>query len=97
MFAKIDHAAGASQVGMTMPPALVLLYGHPSGGTPVMLAEPRAAPDLPLRVLVREDAAGKAVIAFYPVAEALKRLGLPDDVAVRLEPAQRILVKAVQP
>ena len=56
VFASIDHAAGAREVGMEMPPTIVLLYGNARGGTPIMLATPQAALDLPLRVLVREAA-----------------------------------------
>ena len=56
VFARIDHAAGAREFGMEMPPTVVLLYGSPRGGTPIMLEVPQAALDLPLRVLVRQDA-----------------------------------------
>src|SRR5579871_5929955 len=66
LFAKIDHAAGARGIGMIMSPATVLVYGHAKGGTPIMLATPLAALDLPLRVLVRQREDGKALIAFHP-------------------------------
>src|ERR1700748_2098343 len=56
VFAKIDHAAGAHSAGMEMPPTVVRLSGNPKGGTPIMQAVPQTALDLPLRVLVREDA-----------------------------------------
>jgi uncharacterized protein (DUF302 family) len=95
IFARIDHAAAARDLGMIMPPTTVLLYGHPKGGTPIMLAAPRAALDLPLRVLVREDQDGRVLISFYPVAPMLRRAGTPDALATRLEPAQHILVAAV--
>jgi uncharacterized protein (DUF302 family) len=95
IFARIDHAAGARDVGMVMPATTVLLYGHPKGGTPIMLAAPRAALDLPLRVLVREGEDGRALISFHPVAPMLRRAGVPDALATRLEPAQQILVAAV--
>ena len=54
IFVRIDHKAAARSVGLSMPPATVLIYGHPKSGTPIMLAAPRSALDLPLRVLVRE-------------------------------------------
>jgi uncharacterized protein (DUF302 family) len=92
IFARIDHAANARDVGMTMPPATVLIYGNPKGGTPIMLASPPAALDLPLRVLVREREDGTVMIAFHPIAAMLRRAGVPQDVAVRLEPAQRLLL-----
>jgi uncharacterized protein (DUF302 family) len=95
IFARIDHAAGARDAGLTMPPATVLIYGHAKGGTPIMLAAPQAALDLPLRVLVRQREDGKTVIAFHPITSTLRRAGVPQDLATRLEPAQRLLVEAV--
>ena len=78
-----------------MPPATVLIYGAAKGGTPVMLAAPLAALDLPLRVLVREREDGIATVAFHPVAEMLARAGAPLDIGARLEPAQRLLLAAL--
>ena len=95
LFSRIDHAAGARDAGLMMPPATVLIYGHARGGTPIMLASPHAALDLPLRVLVRERQDGQTVIAFHPVGPMLRRAGVPGELADRLEPAQRILVAAV--
>jgi uncharacterized protein (DUF302 family) len=95
IFARIDHAANARDVGLTMPPATVLIYGAAKGGTPVMLAAPLAALDLPLRALVREREDGVTTIAFHPVAVTLARAGAPKDVAARLEPAQRLLLAAL--
>ena len=75
IFARIDHAANAWEVGLAMPPTTVLIYGAAKGGTPVMLAAPRSALDLPLRVLVRAREDGGASIAFHPVAAMLSRGG----------------------
>ena len=97
LFARIDHAAGARDAGLAMPPTVLLVYGHAKGGTPIMLAAPSAALDLPLRVLVREDADGRALVSFHPVASMLRRAGVPDALAARLEPAQRVLVEAIRP
>ena len=94
IFATIDHAANAREAGLTMPRATVLIYGAAKGGTPIMLACPSAALDLPLRVLVREDEAGKAIVAFHPIAETLIQAGVPKDAASRLEPAQQLLLIA---
>jgi uncharacterized protein (DUF302 family) len=96
IFALIDHAAGAREAGLTMPPATVVIYGNPKGGTPIMVAAPRAALDLPLRVLVQEREAGKTVIVFHPIAAVLRRAGAPEDAAARLEPAQRMLIAALE-
>lgn len=93
ILARIDHAAGAREAGLVMPPSVVLIYGAAKGGTPVMLAAPRAALDLPLRVLVREDADGVTLVAFHPVAPTMRAAGVPDALAGRLEPAQALLTK----
>jgi uncharacterized protein (DUF302 family) len=97
LFARIDHAANARSVGATMPPTTVLIYGNAKGGTPIMLAKPQAALDLPLRVLARETADGMTSIAFHPITTLLGRAGVPADAAVRLEPAQRLLSSAITP
>jgi len=97
IFARIDHAANAREVGLDMPPATVLIYGAPKGGTPIMLATPIVALDLPLRVLVRQDDHGRTLIAFHPIAAVLRNAGVPKDVAAQLEPAQQILLRAITP
>ena len=96
IFSRIDHAAGARAAGLAMPPATVLIYGHAKGGTPIMLAAPLAALDLPLRVLIREDEQGRTQLAFHPVADMLLQAGVPDTLATRLAPAQQLLVRAIQ-
>ena len=95
LFGRIDHQAGAREAGLPMPPTTVLIYGHPKGGTPIMLAAPLTALDLPLRVLVRTRDDGRTAIAFHPIGAALRRAGLAESLAVRLEPAQEMLLKAV--
>ncbi len=95
LFSRIDHHAGAQDAGLAMPPATVLTYGHAKGGTPIMLAAPLAALDLPLRVLVRVRADGQTAIAFHPIGAVLRSAGVPEALAVRLEPAQRMLLDAV--
>jgi len=97
LFAQIDHAAGARDVGLTMPPTMVLIYGNPKGGTPIMLAAPNAALDLPLHVLIRESDGGGCVIAFHPIAPLLTEAGVSQELAAKLEPAQQLLLKAVAP
>ncbi|HEX3984852.1 MAG TPA: DUF302 domain-containing protein [Acidisoma sp.] len=95
LFNRVDHRAGAQDVGLEMPPTTVLTYGHPKGGTPVMLAAPLAALDLPLRVLVRVREDGQTAIAFHPIGTELRRSGVPEAMAARLDPAQQLLVKAL--
>ena len=97
IFARIDHAANALGVGMTMLPATVLIYGNPKGGTPIMVQAPLSALDLPLRVLVRERQDSTAAIAFHPVAATLRQAGVTEGQAALLEPAQRVLLAAIAP
>jgi uncharacterized protein (DUF302 family) len=97
VFAKIDHAAGARDVGMHLPPSVVLIYGHARGGTPVMQAAPAAALDLPLRVLIRETERGETVIAFHPARQMLGRYAILTELVERLAKAQQLLVGAIQP
>lgn len=66
VFAEIDHAAAAREAGLEMPPTRVLLFGNPKGGTPLMEKHPDLALDLPLRVLVRQGADGKAECCGIP-------------------------------
>jgi len=95
VFASIDHAAGAKAVGMSMPPTVVLIYGQARGGTPVMQADPASALDLPLRVLIREDANGDTLIAFHPIEQTLACYQVPGELAGRLAKAQQLLVNAI--
>ncbi len=95
VFAKIDHAAGAKAVGLSMLPATVLVYGHARGGTPLMQADPAAALDLPLRALVRQDAAGQTLLAFHPVQQMLAGYRIPAELLAGLAKAQQLLVNAL--
>lgn len=97
LFSQIDHQAGARDVGLSMPPTTVLTYGNPKGGTPIMLAAPLTALDLPLRVLVRVRDDGQTAIAFHLIGAILRQAGVPSTLADRLDPAQQLLLKAVSP
>jgi uncharacterized protein (DUF302 family) len=79
LFAVIDHSGEAAKVGMKMPPTKLVIFGSPKAGTPLMLAAPSIAIDLPLKILVWEDAQGKVWVS-YNSAEYLKeRHGLPPE------------------
>ncbi len=68
VFARIDHQAGAAKAGMEMPAATVVLFGNPKIGTPIMLANPRAAIDLPIRVLIWSKDGKTQIGALAPAA-----------------------------
>ena len=69
--ARVDHAAGAKAAGLEMPPTEVVMFGNPKLGTPLMLANPEVAIDLPMKMVIWQDAAGKVWLG-YAAAEALK-------------------------
>ena len=77
VFARIDHAAGAAAVGMTLLPTAVLIFGNARGGTPLMQANQLIGIDLPLKVLVWQDTSGKTWVSYYEPAALAKRHGLP--------------------
>ena len=64
VFARIDHAAGATEVGLTLRPTELIIFGKARGGTPLMQAAQTIGIDLPLKALVWEDAAGKTWISY---------------------------------
>ena len=78
VFARIDHSRGAAKVGLTMPPSQVLIFGNPRVGTPVMLAAPTSAIDLPLKVLAWEDSAGKVWLGYTDPKYLAHRYGLTE-------------------
>jgi uncharacterized protein (DUF302 family)/uncharacterized membrane protein YidH (DUF202 family) len=79
LFALIDHSGEAAKAGMKMPSTKLLIFGSPKGGTPVMLAAPSIAIDLPLKVLVWEDSRGKTWLSYNSPEYLKKRHGVPDD------------------
>jgi uncharacterized protein (DUF302 family) len=79
LFGLIDHSGEAEKVGMKMPPTKLLIFGNPKGGTPLMLASPSAAIDLPLKILIAEDSQGKVWISYNSGEYLRERHGLPDN------------------
>jgi len=77
LFAVVDHSGEAAKVGMKMPPTKLLIFGNPKAGTPLMLAAPSVAIDLPLKILVWEDALGRAWLSYNSPAYLEHRHGLP--------------------
>jgi uncharacterized protein (DUF302 family) len=79
LFALIDHSGEAEKVGMKMRPTKLLIFGNPKAGTPVMLAAPRSAIDLPLKILIWEDARGKVWLTYNSPVYLQERHGLPPE------------------
>jgi uncharacterized protein (DUF302 family) len=79
LFGLIDHSGEAANVGLTMPPTKLLIFGNPAAGTPVMLAAPSSALDLPLKLLVWQDAAGNVWLSYNDPAYLQQRHQLPAE------------------
>jgi uncharacterized protein (DUF302 family) len=94
LFALIDHSGEAAKVGLKMPPTKLLIFGNPKAGTPVMLASPSVAIDLPLKLLVWQDAQGKTQISFNDPKYLESRHGIPADLTQNLM-AAGVLAQAV--
>jgi uncharacterized protein (DUF302 family) len=95
IFATIDHRAAAQSVGLDMPPTTVLIYGNPKGGTPLMLAAPDFALELPLKLLVRASNHGKVYVTYNSSANLEGKHGLPASMAEKLAPAEAIIANTV--
>ena len=94
LFALIDHSGEAEKAGMKMPPTKLLIFGNPKGGTPLMLASPSAAIDLPLKILVAEDAQGKVWISYNSPEYLKERHGLPDSLLPNIAVVQALAAAA---
>ena len=93
LFAHIDHQAGAIESGLQMQPAHVLIFGHAKAGTPLMIASPLLALDLPLKVLVWEDKEKKVWVSYNTPEFLIQRHSLPADLAKNISGVEG-LVKA---
>jgi len=96
LFAVVDHSGEAAKLGMSMPPTKLLIFGNPKAGTPVMLANPGSAIDLPLKLLVREDADGKTWISHNDPKYLQDRHHLPAELVQNLGVAGVLAEQAAQ-
>jgi len=96
LFALIDHSGEAEKVGMKMPPTKLLIFGSPKAGTPLMLAAPSIAIDLPLKILVWEDGQGKVWLSYNSPEYLQERHGLPQDLLPNIAVVGTLAAKAVE-
>jgi uncharacterized protein (DUF302 family) len=96
VFALIDHSGEAAKVGLKMRPTKVLIFGSPKGGTPLMVAAPSLAIDLPMKALVAEDETGKVWLTYNDPAYLKQRHGVPEDLIKNLAGAGPLMQKAVE-
>ena len=96
MFALIDHSGEAEKVGLKMRPTKLLIFGSPKGGTPLMVAAPTLAIDLPLKALVWQDEGGKTWVAYNSPAYLQQRHNVPADLIKNIAGAGALIEKAVE-
>jgi len=94
LFTVIDHSGEAEKVGMKMPSTKLLIFGNPKGGTPLMLAAPSVAIDLPLKILVWEDGQGKVWLSYNSPEYLQQRHGLPKDLLQNIAVVVTLAAKA---
>jgi uncharacterized protein (DUF302 family) len=82
VFARIDHAAGAAEVGLTLRPTELIIFGNARGGTPLMQSAQTVGIDLPLKALVWQDAAGKTWLSYNEPSWIAQRHGVADAEAI---------------
>jgi len=87
LFTIVDHSGEAASAGLKMPPTKLLIFGNPKGGTPIMLAAPSLAIDLPLKILVAEDSAGKVWLSWNDPEYLQERHGFPKEFVANLAAA----------
>jgi len=95
LFALVDHSGEAAKAGLKMPPTKLLIFGNPKGGTPLMLASPSSAIDLPLKILVAEGADEKARISYNSPAYLRQRHSLPQELIQNIAVVEALVLQLV--
>src|SRR5713101_4679962 len=96
LFALVDHSGEAEKAGMKMRPTKLLIFGSPKAGTPVMLAAPSIAIDLPLKILVWEDAQAKVWVSYNSPAYLQERHRVPQELMQSIAVVETLAAKAVE-
>ncbi len=96
LFALIDHSGEAEKAGMKMPPTKLLIFGNPKAGTPLMLAAPSSALDLPLKILVWEDIQGKTWVSYNSPEYLQEKHNLPHDLMQNIAGIEMLATKAAE-
>jgi len=96
LFALVDHSGEAEKVGMKMRPTKLLVFGSPKAGTPLMVAVPSIAIDLPLKILIWEDAQGKVWVSYNSPDYLKERHGLPQELLQSIAVVEALATKAAE-
>ena len=94
MFAVIDHSGEAAKVGIEMRNTKLVIFGHPRAGTPLMLAAPDSALDLPLKILIAEDMDGSTKVSHNAVSYMETRFGLSTELTANITGIEKIAATA---
>jgi uncharacterized protein (DUF302 family) len=94
VFALVDHSGEAAKVGLTMRPTKLLIFGNPRSGTPLMIASPSIAIDLPLKVLVWEDADGRVWLSYNSPVYLQARHNLPRELLQNIAVVENLAARA---
>jgi uncharacterized protein (DUF302 family)/uncharacterized membrane protein YidH (DUF202 family) len=96
LFALVDHSGEAAKVGLKMRPTKLLIFGSPKAGTPLMLAAPSSAIDLPLKILIWEDAQGKVWVSYNSPVYLQERHGLPKEFLQNISVVETLAASAAE-
>jgi uncharacterized protein (DUF302 family) len=95
VFARIDHSGEAQKIGLQMPPTQLVIFGSPKAGTPLMVASPTLAIDLPLKALAWEDADGQVWLSYNSPDYLKRRHEIPDELVKNIAGVGAVLEQAV--
>jgi uncharacterized protein (DUF302 family) len=95
LFCLVDHSGEALAAGLEMRPTKLLIFGNPKGGTPLMIAAPSTALDLPLKILVAEQPGGETLLSWNDPAWLQQRHGFPREMQSAIAAAEILANKAV--
>ena len=96
LFALVDHSGEAEKAGLKMRPTKLLIFGSPKAGTPLMLAAPSVAIDLPLKILIWEDGQGAVWLSYNSPAYLQERHGFPPDLLPNISGVEQLAAAAAQ-
>jgi uncharacterized protein (DUF302 family) len=96
VFARVDHSGEAEKVGLKMRPTQLIVFGSPKAGTPLMVASPTLAIDLPLKALAWEDADGQVWLSYNSPEYLKQRHNVPDELVKNIAGVGVLLEKAVE-
>jgi uncharacterized protein (DUF302 family) len=96
VFALVDHSGEAEKIGMKMQATKLVIFGSPKAGTPLMVAAPTLAIDLPLKALVWQDGESKVWVSYNSPEYLQQRHGVPDDLVKNIAGVSALVAKAVE-